>query len=58
MANVGVDIIEIKRFTPFKKDKNSRFLLNNFTSKERAYCFSYKDPLPHLAGTFAAKEAV
>lgn len=50
--------MEINRFTPFKKERGDRFLLNNYTSAELDYCFSFKDPVPHLAGTFAAKEAV
>src|SRR5438067_11348780 len=28
-----------------------------FTDGERAYCRTHKDPLPHLAARFAAKEA-
>lgn len=55
---VGLDMVEIKRFTPFKNRHQNRFLLNNYSSKELDYCFSFKGPAPHLAGTFAAKEAV
>ena len=43
---------------PFKKASKSRFLSNTFSPHELAYCFSFKDYSPHLAGTFAAKEAV
>lgn len=55
---LGIDILEIKRFDSFKKSQNSRFLLNNYSKKEIDYCFSFKNPAPHLAGIFAAKEAV
>ncbi|MDO8743463.1 MAG: 4'-phosphopantetheinyl transferase superfamily protein [Candidatus Azambacteria bacterium] len=55
---LGIDILEIKRFNSFGKSRNSRFLLNNYSKKEIDYCFSFKKPVPHLAGTFAAKEAV
>ncbi len=55
---LGIDILEIKRFNSFRKNRNSRFLLNNYSKKEIDYCFSFKNPAPHLAGAFAAKEAV
>lgn len=58
LRGIGVDVLETKRFSLFKKDKNSRFLLNNYSKKEINYCFSFKNPAPHLAGTFAAKEAI
>jgi holo-[acyl-carrier protein] synthase len=34
-----------------------RFLTRVFTERELAYCRSRKDPVPHLAARFAAKEA-
>ena|SRR3989344_7377881 len=55
---LGIDILETKRFDSFGKSRNSRFLLNNYSKKEIDYCFSFKNPALHLAGTFAAKEAV
>ena len=58
IIGLGIDILEIKRFQGFGKNKNSRFLSNNFSKNELDYCFSFKDRATHLAGTFAAKEAV
>jgi len=58
LRELGIDILEIKRFDSFGKNRNSRFLLNNYGKKELNYCFSFKNPAPHLAGVFAAKEAV
>jgi len=57
---VGVDIAEVGRFRTLlkTKDRGQRFIDKIFSAAEQAYCFSYKDPAPHLAGTFAAKEAV
>lgn len=55
---LGIDILEIKRFNSFGKSRDNRFLLNNYSKREIDYCFSFKNPAPHLAGTFAAKEAV
>jgi holo-[acyl-carrier protein] synthase len=34
-----------------------RFLARVFTEHELAYCRARKDPIPHLAARFAAKEA-
>lgn len=53
---IGLDLVEIERFKQFKK--TDTFLIKNFTQGELDYCFSFKDPAPHLAGLFAAKEAV
>ena len=55
---LGVDVIETKRFSPFRHVRQNHFLERNFSKKELAYCFSFKDAVPHLAGTFAAKESV
>ena len=57
-ASIGIDIADIARFRKFAAQKKDRFLTNTFSENEREYCFSYRDPAPHLAGMFAAKEAV
>ena len=53
---VGIDIVEVSRF--FGMSKEDSFLVKAFSEKEREYCFAYKNPVSHLAGMFAAKEAV
>ena len=58
LQGLGIDILEIKRFNSLSKNRNNRFLLNNYSKKEIDYCFSFKNPGPHLAGDFAVKEAV
>lgn len=55
---VGIDLVDVKRFKKFNKDKESSFLKKVFLKGEVDYCFKYKDPSVHLAGSFAAKEAV
>lgn len=55
---VGIDLIEIARFKPVSKSKTHPFLKKVFFQREIEYCFSYKDVSTHLAGHFAAKEAV
>jgi holo-[acyl-carrier protein] synthase len=52
---LGVDIIEIERFRHLNIE--SHFFRHVFTSKELTYCSKYPDPSPHLAATFAGKEA-
>lgn len=54
--SIGADIVEISRFRNL--GQGSRFLHRVFSERELTYCFSYADPAPHLAVTFAAKEAV
>ena len=57
--NVGIDVIEIKRFRekPLNKE-NASFYHSIFTRSELLYCTKYSDPYPHIAGIFAAKESV
>ena len=55
---IGIDISDIARFRTPKMRRSERFIHNTFSTYEQDYCFSYRDPAPHLAGTFAAKEAV
>lgn len=57
-AGIGIDIADISAFRAVVRNKKDRFLQNTFSTEELQYCFSYKDPAPHLAGTFAAKEAL
>jgi fatty acid synthase subunit alpha len=58
VKGIGIDIVEVKRFLPFKKERNDRFLIDNFSAREIDYCFGFCDSAVHLAGTFSAKEAV
>jgi len=58
LRGLGLDVIDIARFGRVSKSRANLFLKNNFTALELEYCFSYKDPRSHLAGIFAAKEAV
>jgi len=52
----GVDIVEISKLKKvFTNNKN--FAMDIFTENERDYCISKKDPFPHFAARFAAKEA-
>lgn len=51
---IGVDIEDILRF----KDKPKAFYNRLFTDNEIKYCLSQKNPAPHFAARFCAKEAI
>jgi holo-[acyl-carrier protein] synthase len=52
----GIDIVDISKLKRIIQ-KNSTFISDIFTEKEREYCESRKDPYIHFAGRFAAKES-
>ncbi len=54
----GVDMVECERIAQSIERYGERFLDRVYTSHERDYCYARKNPVPHLAGRFAAKEAV
>ena len=54
---VGVDLVEISRVRALAR-RNPRFLKRVFSASEIAYCKAKKNPWPHFAVRFAAKEAV
>jgi holo-[acyl-carrier protein] synthase len=58
VRGVGTDIIECDRIRNVFERQGQRFLERVFTEEECAYCLKMKDPIPHLAARFAAKEAV
>lgn len=55
---IGTDIEDICRFGDPGIRDNRTFLEHIFTQDELAYCFSKKNPAPHLAARFCGKEAV
>jgi len=54
---LGVDIVEISRVRDLAR-RNPRFLKRVFSAAEIEYCRAKKNPWPHFAVRFAAKEAV
>ncbi len=54
---LGVDLVEIGRVKSLAK-RNPKFLTRVFSAAEIAYCKAKKNPWPHFAVRFAAKEAV
>ena len=57
IVGLGVDITDIPRVAEVFARYGERFLSRVFTEGEIAYCTRRKNPVPHLAGRFAAKEA-
>jgi holo-[acyl-carrier protein] synthase len=57
IIGLGFDATDIPRIADVFKRYGDRFLRRVFTDGEIAYCTRRRDPTPHLAGRFAAKEA-
>ena len=54
---LGVDVVDVARFRT-AVERTPAIESKLFTAAERHYCRSFGDPVVHLAGTLAAKEAV
>jgi holo-[acyl-carrier protein] synthase len=57
IAGIGVDLVNIPRMRDTIERWQERFLRRVFTEQEIAYCRAHRDPVPHFAVRFAAKEA-
>ena len=57
VRGIGIDIVQISRMREVLARWQERFLLRVFTEGEIAYCRARRDPVPHFAARFAAKEA-
>jgi holo-[acyl-carrier protein] synthase len=53
----GLDATEIERIAEAIARYGERFVNRVFTEGEIAYCLRRRQPAPHFAGRFAAKEA-
>ena len=58
IEGVGVDLVELDRIRGALERHGERFLDRILTAGEREYCYRRRDPVPHVAARFAAKEAV
>ena len=56
VTGIGTDLSRIARFERLVTDKKA-VIDRIFTAGEKTYAFSKKNPAPHLAARFAAKEA-
>lgn len=57
IVGLGIDATDIPRVAALVERYGDRFLRRVFTDGEIAYCTRRRNPVPHLAGRFAAKEA-
>lgn len=57
VRGIGVDLVEISRLRQIIERWQDKFLRRVFTDREIAYCRTRRDPVPHFAARFAAKEA-
>jgi holo-[acyl-carrier protein] synthase len=57
IVGLGMDATEVERIAQSLQRYGDRFLRRVFTEREIAYCMRRRNPAPHLAGRFAAKEA-
>src|ERR671936_1717956 len=57
IVGLGLDATDIGRLAEVLERYGTRFLQRVFTEHEIAYCTRRRNPAPHLAGRFAAKEA-
>src|SRR5215203_6808359 len=57
IIGIGMDVTDLPRIAQMLERYGDRFLRRVFTEREIAYCTKRRDPVPHLAGRFAVKEA-
>jgi holo-[acyl-carrier protein] synthase len=58
IIGTGVDIVEIARLRKAVERLKDRFIQRVFTTEEQQFCSQHRDPAPHYAARFAAKEAM
>ena len=57
VRGIGIDVVKVERLVAALERFGERMERRLFTDAELTYCRGHKDPLPHLAARFAAKEA-
>ena len=57
VRGIGVDVVQVERLVQSIARFGERMEKRLFTEDELAYCRRHRDPMPHLAARFAAKEA-
>ncbi|HEY0984027.1 MULTISPECIES: holo-ACP synthase [unclassified Schlesneria] len=58
IVGLGTDIVEVERIEKMISDHGDHFLTRVFTADEIQHCQPRREPAPHYAGRWAAKEAV
>lgn len=57
IKGIGIDSVELHRVARICREYGGRFLQKIYTESEREYFDRWKEPVPGIAGRFAAKEA-
>lgn len=57
IKGIGIDTIELERVARVYGEYGQKFLDRILTDAEREYVARWADPVPRIAGRFAAKEA-
>jgi holo-[acyl-carrier protein] synthase len=57
IIGIGMDATDLPRIADLLQRYGDHFLRRIFTEGEIAYCTRRRDPVPHLGGRFAVKEA-
>jgi holo-[acyl-carrier protein] synthase len=58
IVSQGIDLVECERIRDIWQRHGDRFLQRLLTEAEIQHVHRYKNPVPSLAGRFAAKEAI
>lgn len=58
VVSVGTDLIECERIARLLDRHHDSFMQRVLTAGEQAYVAGKAKPIPHIAGRFAAKEAI
>ena len=58
ILGTGIDLIEVERIRASHAKFGDRFAKRILRPAEIEYCLLHRDPAPHLAARFAAKEAI
>ena len=58
ILGTGVDVVDIARMRRILDRSKERFVARVFTPAEQQFCDAHRDPVPHYAVRFAAKEAL
>ena len=58
VLGLGTDLVEVARFRRAMERRGDRLLDRLFSDAERDYSLRHRNPAPHLAARFGAKEAV
>ena len=58
IVGMGVDVVDLERIRQALERTGERFVRRIYTPAEEEYCRRHRDPIPHFAVRFAAKEAL